>query len=351
MNRKGLNIFLISILVLVLLTGGWLFIFEKIKTKNSPKKYSISREYETCIQEVYEVYKDGKKEYTTSNPCEAKDTYVVYEDGEKITVEEALKDKKVTPEELSKKGVDIKKVSTSDVTIWSIKREYDECTPVIYELHKDKNYQYTTSNPCEALNTYMVYESGEKYTIEEALKSGRVTYDVLKEKGVRIYREALYHTQDDYSIKREYEMCTDSIYEVYKDKDYQYTTSNPCEATNTYLVYSSGEKITVEQAIKTKKATYEELVKKGVKIYREALYHTQDNSFTFTREYEMCAQNIYTVYEDDKYIYSTSNPCEAGIYLVFSNGEKITVEQAIKAKKVTYDELVNKGIKIYRNTK
>jgi len=350
MNKKVLNIVLASILGLVLMTGLWLFVFENIKSKNNSKKFSISREYETCTQEVYEVYKDGKKGYTTSNPCEAKDTYVVYENGEKITVEEALKNKKVTPKELSEKGVSIK--SESIVTIWSIKREYDECTEIIYEIHKDKDYQYTTSNPCEALNTYMVYESGEKYTIEEALKSGRVTYDVLKDKGVKIYREALYHTQtNDYTITREYEMCTGSTYKIYKDKEYEYTTSNQCEAKNTYLVYSNGEKITVEDALKNKKVTYDELKNKGVKIYREALYHTQTNDFTFTREYEMCTQNMYTVYEDNKYIYTTSNPCEASIYLVFSNGEKITVEQALKNKKVTYDELKNKGIKIYRNEK
>ena len=176
MNKKTTVLYIVSVCVLLLIVGTSVFLFPIIcneKTNKKSSKWDISREYEMCTEGVYEF-----DEYSTSNQCEAKSTYVVYEDGEKITVEEALKNKKVTSEELSKKGVDIKKVSTSNVTIWSIKREYDECTPVIYELHKDKDYQYTTSNPCEALNTYMVYESGEKYTIEEALKSGRVTYDV-----------------------------------------------------------------------------------------------------------------------------------------------------------------------------
>ena len=64
-----------------------------------------------------------------------------------------------------------------------------------------------------------------------------------------------------------------------------------------------------------------------------------------------CAQSAEKFYEDDKYIYSF--PCiqSKSIYVKFENGNKMLVVDALEAKKVTIDELIDAGLKVYKKEK
>ena len=65
--------------------------------------------------------------------------------------------------------------------------------------------------------------------------------------------------------------------------------------------------------------------------------------------FDTCSAVIDTFYSDDKYIYSFPNPCYAkGLYIVFSNGKIYSIKNAIKKDKVDVDDLIIKGIKIYK---
>ena len=75
--------------------------------KNLTWKVKIESKDETCIQVIQKVYEDEDYEYNVSTPCYASSVYIVYSNGEKYTMIEALNKKKVTPDELIEKGVSI----------------------------------------------------------------------------------------------------------------------------------------------------------------------------------------------------------------------------------------------------
>ena len=64
-----------------------------------------------------------------------------------------------------------------------------------------------------------------------------------------------------------------------------------------------------------------------------------------------CDQSSEKFYEDDKYIYSF--PCiqSKSTYVKFENGNKMLVVDALEAKKVTIDELIDAGLKVYKKEK
>lgn len=64
-----------------------------------------------------------------------------------------------------------------------------------------------------------------------------------------------------------------------------------------------------------------------------------------------CTQSIETFYEDDKYTYSF--PCikSSSVYVKFENGNKMLVVDALEAKKVTIDELIDAGLGVYKEEK
>ena len=64
----------------------------------------------------------------------------------------------------------------------------------------------------------------------------------------------------------------------------------------------------------------------------------------------MYIQSLDIFYNDGKYVYSFANPCAADkIYIVFSNGKIYSVKDVIKNDKVNVEELIKKGIKIYKS--
>lgn len=64
-----------------------------------------------------------------------------------------------------------------------------------------------------------------------------------------------------------------------------------------------------------------------------------------------CAQVIEKFYEDNKYIYSFSCAKSGSVYVKFENGNKMLVVDALNSKKVTIDELIDAGLKVYKQKK
>ncbi len=65
-----------------------------------------------------------------------------------------------------------------------------------------------------------------------------------------------------------------------------------------------------------------------------------------------CAAVITQIYEDDEYTYSVSSPCVADeTYVVYSNGEKYNIKDALSEGKVTIAELEEKNFTIYKDHK
>ena len=64
-----------------------------------------------------------------------------------------------------------------------------------------------------------------------------------------------------------------------------------------------------------------------------------------------CTQITEKFYEDSKYTYSF--PCiqSDSVYVKFENGNKMLVVDALNAEKVTIDELINAGLKVYKQEK
>lgn len=64
-----------------------------------------------------------------------------------------------------------------------------------------------------------------------------------------------------------------------------------------------------------------------------------------------CAQSLEQFYEDDKYIYSF--PCiqSKSVYVKFENGNKMLVVDALEENKVTINELIKAGLKVYKQKK
>ena len=64
-----------------------------------------------------------------------------------------------------------------------------------------------------------------------------------------------------------------------------------------------------------------------------------------------CTKSIEKFYEDDKYTYSF--PCikSSSVYVKFENGNKMLIVDALDAKKVTINELIDAGLEVYKQKK
>lgn len=64
-----------------------------------------------------------------------------------------------------------------------------------------------------------------------------------------------------------------------------------------------------------------------------------------------CVKSPEKFYEDDLYIYSF--PCiqSKSMYVKFKNGNKMLIVDALEAKKVTIEELIEAGLEVYKQEK
>ena len=64
-----------------------------------------------------------------------------------------------------------------------------------------------------------------------------------------------------------------------------------------------------------------------------------------------CAQMQEKFYEDDKYIYSFPCVKSGSIYVKLENGNKMLIIDALAAKKVTIEELLDAGLEVNKKAK
>lgn len=64
-----------------------------------------------------------------------------------------------------------------------------------------------------------------------------------------------------------------------------------------------------------------------------------------------CVKEIENFYEDKKYVYSFPCKQSKSIYVKFENGNKMLVVDALEENKVTIEELINAGLKVYKKEK
>lgn len=64
-----------------------------------------------------------------------------------------------------------------------------------------------------------------------------------------------------------------------------------------------------------------------------------------------CTQVPEKFYEDDKYIYYFPCPKSTSIYVKLENGNKLLIVEALDAKKVTIEELINAGLEVTKKEK
>lgn len=64
-----------------------------------------------------------------------------------------------------------------------------------------------------------------------------------------------------------------------------------------------------------------------------------------------CQQSPEKFYEDNNYIYSFPCVKSDSIYVKFENGNKMLVVNALEEKKVSIDELIDAGLKVYKKEK
>lgn len=64
-----------------------------------------------------------------------------------------------------------------------------------------------------------------------------------------------------------------------------------------------------------------------------------------------CANTQEQFYEDEKYIYFFPCVKSSSVYVKLENGNKMLVTSALEAQKVTIDELINAGLKVYKKEK
>lgn len=64
-----------------------------------------------------------------------------------------------------------------------------------------------------------------------------------------------------------------------------------------------------------------------------------------------CAQSLEKFYEDDNYVYYFPCMQSTSVFVKFPNGNKLLVTKALEDNKVTIDELIKAGLKVYSKEK
>lgn len=154
------------------------------------------------------------------------------------------------------------------------------------------------------------------------------------------------YPEKSWTIERKSGFCTQKITEVYRDDKYIYSVPTPCDAEIKITI--NGQKYTLEEVIKKGIISVDELNSKGLKIYKEEIKNNETKEITWelVKESGICTQKITEVYKDDKYIYNVPTPCDAKANIVYSNGQKYTLEEVIKKGLISIEELNKKGAKI-----
>ncbi len=76
-----------------------------------------------------------------------------------------------------------------------------------------------------------------------------------------------------------------------------------------------------------------------------------NNDFKIVDETGVCATALETIYEDEHYRYNLGCLSSSTVFVVFNNGEKITMKKALNEKKITLADLIKKNYTLYYEPK
>lgn len=89
----------------------------------------------------------------------------------------------------------------------------------------------------------------------------------------------------------------------------------------------------------------------GIILFSKNNNPKSQNSIEIIDATYMCNNSVEEFYQDDKYIYSFPCVKSNSVYVKFKNGNKMLVIDALTEKKVTIDQLIDAGLKIYKKEK
>ena len=349
-KKKKKKPLIILILIIVLGVTGYLLysnINQGTEKKSSSTKSSsdsksvqtwkIEKVEEDCKEETIPIYEDENYEYSVSNSCIA-NYKIVYSNDEEYTLAEVLNKKKLTVDALNKKGINITK--TAKKPEWAIdKGKEEKCTQETILLYETENEEYHTNNGCIP-NYKVVFTNGEVYTVTKALELNKISPEELISEGLNITKT---YKNITWTIEKvEGNNCPLHIFKIYEDSMYEYNVENNCIA-NYKVVYSDDEKYNLSEALKKKKVTPEDLQNWGITIYRKP----RVISWAIEKDEEDCVAKKSIIYEDASYEYVVTDSCIPKYKLVYTNGDKFSINEALTSNKVSINELITKGIKIY----
>ena len=146
-------------------------------------------------------------------------------------------------------------------------------------------------------------------------------------------------SRGDFKIIDNVENCATAIEEIYRDDKYIYTLS--CIKSGAVIVeFDNGERYSIKEALNKKYVTPDQIIKKGYPLGKSAIvvgrgdFKIIDESWNYS-----CASVVEVVFENNKWI--CYNEC--GIFVQFDNGDKYSVDEALKNGYVTPDQLKDKG--------
>lgn len=363
MNKK--SIFYITIFIAVIIGTYWFFKFGLYdggnkKTGNLPlnnNSFTIVKGGNDCREELTTIYEDDNYIYQVDNTC-VLEYDIKYSNGLKIKLLDAIKKNKVTISELEKNGIKIIKTEKNKEVTWDIdKSNSTNCSDELIDIYSDDTYNYKITK-CSAYNYLVVYSNGEKYTVIDAFNQGKVNLGDLESKGIVITKTEKV-TYIKYQLKNESLglTCSSVMTDIYEDSNYKYQVSSPCVANNYFVIINDTEKLSIKDALAQGRVSIDLLMNKGVKITKVSKNQTNpgtpsDNtSFKVVNESKnlSCASVVTTIYQDKYYSYTVASPCVANnFFVVFNNGDKYSVKDALNKKKVSVNDLINKGVNIRR---
>lgn len=352
-KKKGKKLIIVLILIVILAGIGYIVYStmnqstekqSKSKASSDSKKvltWKIEKIEDDCKEGTITIYEDENYEYSVPNSCVA-NYKIVYSNKEEFTLGEVLNQKKLSVDALNKQGINI--IKKSKKPEWEIDKGKEEtCTQEVIKIYETEDAEYNANNGCIP-NYKVVFTNGEVYTVTKALELNKITVEDLIKDGLNITKS---YKNITWTIeKNEMENCPLHIFKVYEDSTFEYNVENNCIA-NYKVVFSNDEKYNLSDALKKKKVTPEDLQNWGITIYRKPRLI----QYAIEKDEDDCKAKKTIIYEDASYEYVVTDSCISNYKLVYTNGDKYSLNEALTNHKVSINELITKGIKIYMVSK
>ena len=221
------------------------------------------------------------------------------------------------------------------------------------ELKENKELYFTSKNIELTLYTtsgyYFMYQEGNTNSGTFEILDNNIIFTQTK-----LYNDTCYNLST-YTYSKPIEIIDNKIYSITINDDKLYTTNKESLVnTKKILLYNDFECSKIEKKVVTNKSSSNKSKNNtsNNSVKDNNISTDEPLTWNIVSNYDSCAQTITKVYEDDEYDYYVPNPCIANLsYIEYSNGEKYTIIEALNKRKLTPNELIEKGVNIYKNPK